>query len=410
MTDLATWLSRIEGMHPSEIELGLARIQTVFDRLELPEITCPIITLTGTNGKGSTQALLKSIYQQAGYRVGVYSSPHLVTFNERIQINEHCISDQDLVAAFEKIEAQRGDVALTFFEFTTLAAFCYFAEQNCDVLLLEVGLGGRLDAVNLLDPTLSIVTNIGLDHTNYLGPTRDSIAREKAGIFRSKQPVVCGDPQPPAALSDIAEQLACPFYAIGRDFYLQSDGDLCAFVTGDRRLEHLPLSAFHPNNLAVALMAVHCLQQILPVQQAEIAQGIAQAKLAGRLQRVPGEVEWVLDVAHNVDSAKVLSDWLRANPCQGKTWALFSMLADKDITGTVNTVAESISHWSAGALDVPRAASKAQLVSALVAERADCYDEFQQAYEQVVQTAQKGDRVVVFGSFYTVAKALEMGV
>lgn len=410
MTDLEAWLSRIEGLHPSTIELGLDRIRQVYQTLDCPSITCPIITITGTNGKGSTVALLKEIYHQAGFRVGAYTSPHLLHFNERIQIGHDCIEDASLVAAFEQIESARGDIALTYFEFTTLAAFYYFAHSQCDVLLLEVGLGGRLDAVNLLDPSLAIVTNIGLDHCDYLGNTREAIGAEKAGIFRQNQIAICGDRRPPDSVLEKADALDCSLFCLGRDSDISLSDEQLRFQFGKTVWTDLPKPLFLLDNVASALMAIVCLNDRLAVDKTAIVQGLESARLPGRLQVMPGDVTWVFDVAHNADSVGALANWLAANPIAGRTWALFSMLADKDIAGTVSRVSDEIQHWSVTCLEAPRAASATQLQSALSGLDYDFHANFKQAYQAILKRAQTGDRVVVFGSFYTVANALEMGV
>lgn len=418
-SSLADWLSWQETQHPTLIDLGLERVSAVLQRMQLAQPPHAVITVAGTNGKGSCVALLESIYRAAGYRTGSYSSPHLLRYNERIRVLGAEVEDACLCAAFERIDTARAGISLSYFEFGTLAALDILQDAQLDVVILEVGLGGRLDAVNILDPDVAVVTSIGIDHVEWLGPDRESIGREKAGIFRAGRPAICGDPEPPHSLQARADALVAPFYRIQHDFGYEVSGDAWTWwgrcADANTRYEHLPLpalrGAFQLQNAATAVMAMQPLMARLPVSAEALHQGLTMVSLPGRFQVQAGPVTHIFDVAHNPHGAAVLARTLQEYPCAGRTLAVFAMLADKDIAGVVAAVCGSIDHWQVAALSTPRAATTAQIMqtvrenapAASVASSASVGEAWRAALGQ----ARQGDRVLVFGSFYTVAEAMQ---
>ncbi len=416
---LADWLSWQETQHPKLIDLGLERVSAVLWRMGLAQPSHAVITVAGTNGKGSCVALLESIYRAAGYRTGSYSSPHLLRYNERIRVLGAEVDDARLCAAFERIDAARAGISLSYFEFGTLAAIDILQRAQLDVAILEVGLGGRLDAVNILEPDVAVVTSIGIDHVEWLGPDRESIGREKAGIFRAGRPAICGDPDPPHSLHARAEELSAPFYRIRHDFGWAVSGDGWTWwgrpAGTSARYEHLPFpalrGAFQLQNAATAVMALQLLMARLPVSAEAIQQGLTEVSLPGRFQMLSGPVTRIFDVAHNPHGAEVLARSLLEYPCTGRTLAVFSMLADKDIAGVVGAMRGSVHHWQVAALPAARAATTAQIMQAVrenapaagVDHSASVGDAWRAAWSQ----ARQGDRVVAFGSFYTVAEAMQ---
>jgi dihydrofolate synthase/folylpolyglutamate synthase len=420
---LDEWLAWQETLHPLAIDLGLERIRPVLLRLALQQPPCAVITVGGTNGKGSSVAMLDAILRAAGYRVGAYTSPHLLRYNERICIDGVAVDDATLCAAFERVDQARQDASLTYFEFGTLAAFSIFAAMQAtaaplDVVILEVGMGGRLDAVNLWDADVALVTAIGIDHTAWLGDTREEIAFEKAGIFRAGRPAVCGDPDPPHTLLQHADKIGAPLYRFGRDFGYNVDGMAWSWWSVTQRRHALPHPAlrgpFQLQNAAGVLMVLELLGQALPlpVNQGDIRQGLSAVQLAGRFQVLPGMPLRILDVAHNPHGAQVLAQSLRTQPCAGQTHAVMSMLADKDIDGVISVMRDVIDVWHVAGLDVPRGVSGAQLAGRLQAAgitSVHVHASVTAAYQQAGSHAQPIDRVVVFGSFYTVAEVLNGG-
>lgn len=415
---LADWLACLEQRHPLSIDMGLARVGEVASRLQLNPAPCPVITVGGTNGKGSTVATLVSIYRATGLRVGCYTSPHLLHFNERIAINGEPVGDAELIAAFAQVEAARGEISLTYFEFTTLAALLLFRQAGLDVMVLEVGLGGRLDAVNVLDADIAVVTSIGIDHIEYLGDSREQIAAEKAGIFRAGKPVVCGDAEPPASLLAQARTLGCRLYCRGRDFDFHAtayDWDWqCAAEPGRRAAAHelpavlraLPRPTLALDNVATALMVVRLAP--LPVSESALRQGLTQARLAGRMQRLAQAPEIILDVAHNPHGAAFLMRQLPPARVGQRSFAVFAMLADKDMAGVVDACRGHIDAWHVASLPVPRGAAATQLLPLLRARGcavAGVHDSVAAALQAARQQAAATDRILVFGSFYTVAAA-----
>lgn len=406
------WLAYIEALHPKSIAMGLDRVQAVANKLQLKP-NFPIITVAGTNGKGSVCAMLSHIYTEAGFSVGCYTSPHLIRYNERVCINSHEISDDDLCTAFAAVEAARGDVALTYFEMGTLAAMWHFCQACLDVVILEVGLGGRLDAVNIFEPNCAIVTAIDLDHMEYLGETREKIGFEKAGIFRANTLAICGDENPPQSLLDYAAQIGSNLALINRDFSINKMAQGWQYVVGDTRFEFLNLGLagdFQGNNAACALHAVTHLQTLLPVSQASIHLGLAQVNLPGRFQQVAANPPIMVDVAHNPQAAKSLAHNLQNMPCNGKTLAVFAMLADKDINAVVSEVKSQIDAWYLADIDAVRGAKALDLQAALnqqaVKKPVQLFTNVTTALAAACIDANKNDRIIVFGSFYTAADAI----
>lgn len=409
--DLSGWLARIEACHPAEIELGLDRLQQVAQRLPLDlESTCKIV-IAGTNGKGSTLAMLDAILSRAGYTTGSYTSPHFLRYNERVCISGQPVDDVTLCEAFELIEQARGATPLTYFEYGTLAALLIFSQRQVDVALLEVGLGGRLDAVNIVDADIALVTTIALDHTDWLGPDRESIGREKAGIFRAGKPALCGDPRPPATLVDYAHELGTPLALQGVDFSYKRSAEYWSWQGNGVTLENLPLPALPLPNAALVLAALQHFPH--PIPERSIREGLAQARLRGRLQPVQlGQVSATVDVAHNPEAAGYLAHWLSQRPCDGQVHLVLGMLADKDIEAVVQILAPVIDVWHPVSLDVPRGAGRERLEAALLGagiarDRIRGADSVDSAVSQL-QSMPAADRLLLAGSFFTVAQALEL--
>lgn len=414
---LDQWLSWLEQLHPSEIELGLQRIRDVAERLQLPKPARQVVTVTGTNGKGSTCAYLAALCRARGMTVGVYSSPHFLHYNERIQINDEMAGDDRICQAFAAIEAVRGDTSLTYFEMGTLAALWIFSRQPLDVVILEVGLGGRLDAVNIVDPDVAVVTGIALDHADWLGHTREDVAREKAGIFRSGVPAVCGDLQPPQSLLDHAASLGTPLKLRGRDFDLAL-GDHCWHWHGQGgqgqslTLNDMPLPALPVENAAVALQAFALLGYGL---DAGTGNTLQQARLTGRLQVVrvdvaDGSRTLILDVAHNPQAAAYVAGWLQQRPLLGQRYAVFGALADKDVDGVLAAMHGQFAGWDIAALPSPRSFSLEQLQQHLqqAGEPWHSHGDIRSALAARLADSSPQDEILVFGSFFTVAQALEL--
>lgn len=411
---LADWLAWQSTLHPKTIDLGLARCQRVAQRLHLTKFSFKIITVAGTNGKGSSVTLLDSIYLAAGYRTGRYTSPHLLEYNERICICGQPVSDEQLCDAFFHIEQARHDDSLTYFEFGTLAALWLFQHYGLDVVILEVGLGGRLDAVNVFDADVALVTQIGIDHVEWLGETRDLIAREKAGIFRPHQPAVCSDPEPPESLLNYAATLETPLYCLNQHFsYQKLNENQWDWHSDLAHYQQLPvpklIGEYQLQNAAGALMVVSLLQARLPVSEAAISQSLQSVQLPGRFQIIPGTVSRIFDVAHNPLGIAAFKTNLQHYPGSGKTHAVVGILKDKAVAAMLAEIAPLIDRWYVAPLDTPRSASGAELVGHLQElnqATITCCDTIATAYRQALRDAQPHDRVVVFGSFYTVAAAL----
>jgi len=412
---LEEWLAYIERQHTQAIALGLDRVRAVADVLQ-QKPWCPVILVGGTNGKGSTCAMLERILLAAGYRVGVYSSPHLLSYNERVRINGRPADDAALCAGFARVEAARGDVALTYFEFGTLAAWETFAAASAplDAIILEVGLGGRLDATNIYEPDCAIVTTVDLDHMDFLGPTREAIGFEKAGIFRPGKPAICGDRAPPQSLLDHAASLGAELQVFGRDFEaLRQDGQWQFKGRGGNRSGLAYPALRGENQLANAscvLTALDALRDRLPVAMQDIRRGLLEAELPGRFQVLPGRPTIVLDVAHNPQAARVLAANLGNMAFHPRTFAVFGMLRDKDIAAVVQAVKHRVDVWLLASLEGPRAASADDLDAILAAEgvesRVECFASPLVAVQRAQELADENDRIVAFGSFLTVAETM----
>jgi len=409
---LDAWLPYIEALHPKSIAMGLDRVRNVANRLELNP-SFPIITIAGTNGKGSTCAMLEAIYMQSGYRVGCYTSPHLVRYNERVRISQKQISDEDLCKAFAAVEHARDDVALTYFEMGTLAAVWHFVKSALDVAILEVGMGGRLDAVNVFEPSCSIITSIDLDHVEYLGDTREKIGFEKAGIYRTNKLAICGDENPPKSLTDYTEKIGANLQLINRDFEVKKTMQGWQYSTLNFSLS-LPALALHGdfqlNNAACAIRATQHLEDILPVPEANIGAALMTVTLMGRFYQIQENPTIIVDVAHNPQAAKSLVHNLQTTPCAGRTLAVFAMLADKDIDGVVCELVPHISAWYLADIHNVRGA-KAQDLRSKISELSklaatSTFKNVTSALQAACKDAAKNDRIVVFGSFYTVADAI----
>lgn len=400
MKTLDDWLRWQENLFLSAIKLGLERIRLVAGRMGLLQLPVPVITVGGTNGKGSTCAMLGQILRQQGYKVGTYTSPHLLRYNERIAINGEPVMDAAICAAFKAIDKARGKTDLTYFEFGTLAAVWCFLQENVDVMVLEVGLGGRLDACNLWDADVAIITGIGIDHVDWLGDNREDIGKEKAGIMRAGKPVVCGDPQPPASIASEAVRVGAKLLQYGRDF--STEGVPAPALRGEVQVR----------NAACVITALQQLAGRLPVSGEAVTSGLAAVTLTGRMQRVHEQPELILDVAHNPQAAMELASWLKKNGVKGKTFAIFSILADKDLAGVVTAMAECVDAWWLVSLPTGRATEIKALETAMRAAGVEtpihvCPD-FQSAWEPLRLSAGKQDRVVAFGSFLVVSGMLEL--
>lgn len=410
---LDDWLRYVERQHPQSIALGLDRVEAVRRQMGLA-VDCPVIVVGGTNGKGSTCAMLEAILRAAGYRTGLYSSPHLLRYNERVRVSGAEAADEALADGFAAVEAARGEVPLTYFEFGTLAAAWLFARENPDALVLEVGLGGRLDAVNVFDADCAVLTSIGIDHVDYLGGTREAIGREKAGIFRAGRPAVVADPQPPQSVLDAASALGTRLMLIGRDFHCRADGAQWMFESPAGRrmtLAHPALrGAMQLRNAGAALAALETLRERLPVAMQDIRRGLAEVSLPGRFQVLPGRPQVVLDVAHNPEAAGVLASNLGASGFAPETIAVLGMLRDKDIEGVLRAMAGRITRWHLATLGGPRGADAQTLERALraagAAEPASRHPSVAAALASARGEAGESDKIVVFGSFLTVAEAM----
>ncbi|HVV67900.1 MAG TPA: bifunctional tetrahydrofolate synthase/dihydrofolate synthase [Gammaproteobacteria bacterium] len=406
---LPDWLSYIETLHPKTIALGLDRVQKVANTLGVRVFNCPIIIVGGTNGKGSCVTFLESILQAAGYRTGTYTSPHLLRFEERGRINNQSINEQQWVTALAEVEKAREEIALTYFEMTTLAVLWLFQRAGLDALILEVGLGGRLDAVNIVDADVAVITTIALDHMDWLGDNREAIGSEKAGIFRRGKPAVCGDFSPPVSIRDYAQKIKAPLYCINQDFNYQQFETSWNWQCADVQYVGLPLPSLPLQNAASALMALQCLPGWVANQDA-IALGLKSASLPGRFQQFTHPVNGILDVAHNPAAAAFLAARLQTLPIVGKTLAVVSILADKDIAGTLQPLLPYVDSWYVSGLAVARGVSSDTMLMQLRDLGVkNCYkaDSVAVAFQNVVAACGKTDRVLVFGSFHTVAEVLE---
>lgn len=412
MTDrsLVDWLAWQETLNPKGIELGLERVRAVWQSLGAPALAGTLITVGGTNGKGSVVAYCDAVLRAAGYRVGTYTSPHLQRYNERVHVDGAEVDDAALCQAFEAIDAARGDTPLTYFEFGTLAAFWLFSRAALDVVVLEVGLGGRLDAVNLVDADLAMVTSVDLDHQDWLGDDREAIGFEKAGIYRRGRPAICGDANPPQRLLAHASTVGADLQVAGRDFRAVRHGEHWDFEGRRGVRRGLPLPAMRGEhqlaNAATMLAGLEAIAERLPVDQRAVREGLLAAQVAGRMEQVPGDPPWLLDVAHNPHAAGALASALADQFVPGRTIAVLAMLADKDAAGVVAALANRVDYWLLAGLDGPRAMSGEQLRGQLPVElTGEVCERLEDALGRARALAGKGDRVLVLGSFLTVGAA-----
>lgn len=405
---LSDWLTYIETCHTNSIELGLERISQVAQNLSVVNFNCPVVTVAGTNGKGSTVALLAAILSAAGYRVGTYTSPHLLRYQERIQIAGHCISDQDLCQAFQQIEKSRADIPLTYFEFGTLAALWTFKQAVLDAIILEVGLGGRLDAVNCIDADLSIISMIDLDHMDWLGDTREKIGFEKSGIMRPNRPCVCGDFAPPQSILNAAQSLACPLYRQGIDFDYKMQSQSWSWNSQQLLLNELPLPNIELQNAATVLQVIELLGDHFVITPLAIKEGLKQVFIPGRFHIIEKNArQIIIDVAHNPAGGACLSKRLANTPCLGNTHAVVGMLEDKDILNTLRSLKHHVDHWYVCDLIEARGEKATKLAQFLLElEVKQSILEFSLpslAFQHAYRKLKKNDRLLVFGSFHTAA-------
>lgn len=415
---IAGWLAYIESLHPKSIEMGLSRVKAVADRLHLRK-PFTVITVGGTNGKGSTCAMLERIYTQAGYRVGCYTSPHLVHYQERVRFNGVEIEDALLCQAFFAVESARAEISLTYFEMGTLAALWAFEQVPLDVVILEVGLGGRLDAVNIVDADCAIVTNVDLDHMEFLGDTREAIGKEKAGIYRPAQIALFGDISPPTSVLHYAQVHGVALKRFGVDYWIEPSLDRAIYhdAQGDVPVEALRLlGRYQWNNAANVIFAVRALQHLLPVGQGAMLQSIRDTEVTGRFQLWRSNPDVILDVAHNPHAARALSANLQQMKAQsgGRILAVFSMLSDKDIASVVETLHPYIDLWAVAPIQHPRAASMEHLTACIRQIAPDAAlvtcENLHAALCTVEKNSTINDKIIVFGSFFTVAAILDLPV
>jgi len=411
---LPEWLALLESRHAETvINMGLDRVRAVKERMQLA-FKCPVIMVAGTNGKGSTCAMLESILLRAGYKVGLYIKPHFLDFNERARINGDMAGNAALVEAFQAVEAARGDISLTYFEFTTLAILHLMAGAGLDVAILEVGLGGRLDAVNVIDADVSIVTSVDIDHVDYLGGTREQIGFEKAGIFRTGKAAICSDPMPPQSLIDHAMEIDADLWLMGRDFNYSGDKQQWNYGGRSQRRNALAYPSLRGANqllnAAAALAALEALRIELPVGAQDVRHGLVTVELPGRFQVLPGRPTVIYDVAHNPHAASALGQNLGNMGFHPYTFAVFGSMHDKDIDGVIRAMADRVDHWCLTNLPSPRAASASELAAKVQAIGPDMhektvtiFDDPGQAFANAMSRAGENDRIVVFGSFLTVA-------
>ncbi len=422
LTSLGDWLAHCERLHPKNIDMGLERVRTVAQLLTL-QFEGPVITVAGTNGKGSTCAMLEACLLQAGYRTGVYTSPHLVHFEERCRVHGDTAKPQDLLPHFARVEAARlqaGEVSLTYFEFTTLAILSLLVSSALDVTILEVGLGGRLDAVNVIDADCAVITSIDLDHMEFLGNDRETIGFEKAGIMRAGRPVVVSDPVPPQSVIDHARALGADLWQFGKDFNFSGDKQQWGWAGRGRRYSGLAYPALRGANQLVnasgVLAALDALRERIPVTAQAVRNGLAMVELPGRFQMVPGQPNLVLDVAHNPHAVAALSENLDAMGFYPTTHAVFGAMADKDVAPMLARIAPLVDRWYFCDLPTPRAASAEQLKAAWQTGNtrkdvsASTHPDPQAALQAAVSVADPADRIVVFGSFFTVGGVLKDGI
>ena len=423
---LDAWLDWQATLNPVEIDLGLERIAEVLQRMGLAnQFECPLIIVAGTNGKGSVVSLLQSMAAAAGLKVCCYTSPHIIRYNERIRINGESIDDASLCSAFERIDRARGEVALTYFEFGTLAAIDLFMQARPDLVIMEIGLGGRLDAVNIMEPDVSVITSIAIDHTDWLGDNREDIGREKAGIMRAHKPVICGDPEPPESLRTTAAQKSAEFFQLGQHYKVESvSAESWSLASPFADLQNLPPPALHgefqKGNAATAIMALQALGSKLAISQDHIRQGLLNARLQGRFEQLHDQPQVVVDVAHNPHAVTSLVAQLRSQAVKGSTRVVLAMLADKPVDEVISILSPIVDHWYSAGLDAEPRGLSAQKMADKIAQHLKQNERLAQApvdvklcaeltvqaaIEAAMRDAQPEDRIIILGSFYTVAAA-----
>ena len=411
---LAEWLAWQETLHTQAIDLGLCRVSRVLKRMNLPDHHTFTISVGGTNGKGSCVAMLDSILRTAGYRTGTYTSPHILRYNERICIDGKAVSDDRIMQAFERIDKAREDTSLSFFEFGTLAALDIFSSENIDVRILEVGLGGRLDAVNIVDANIALIATIDIDHQEWLGHTREAIGHEKAGIFRDGQPAVIADLNVPESVIRAADQLGTPLYKQSHEFGFRREGDTWSWWGEGTPLTGLPLPAISGDHqLLNASAVIQCLQLVKhekPIAEAHVAQGLSDVQLSGRFQFLPGEIPVLLDVAHNPQAVAILAGHLRQYFPGIKIRAIFSVMRDKDIVSMIQQISDVVDSWYLAPLRMPRAAAPEELAEILhnagIHKVKQSFTNVTDACRAARQDADPGDLLLVFGSFFLVSDYL----
>ena len=411
---LTDWLRWQEQLHPNPIDLGLERVRRVLAALRLERLPFQVLTVGGTNGKGSCVAYLDAILRAQGYKVGAYTSPHILRYNERVCVNGREAGNEEICEAFAHVDAARGETSLTYFEFGTLAALEVFCSHKIEVAVLEVGMGGRLDAVNVADPLGALVASVGLDHQEWLGPDRDSIGYEKAGIYRRGRAAICGDRDPPARLRETARQNGADLRVLGQDFEWHDNNGTWTWEGGQTRIGNLLPPALpgriQYDNAASVIALLQAVRKQIRVNEAAIRTGLSQAKITARFERVPGEVELIFDVAHNPDAARVLSANLADTRGPGRTLAVVGMFRDKAAEEVARALADSVDFWFVGGLEGPRSQSAVELArrlqSALPQARFSDHPAVADAWQAARAAARRGDRIVIFGSFQTVAAIL----
>ena len=411
---LGDWLAWQESLHPKDIELGLERCRVVAERMGLLPAPYTVIVVGGTNGKGSSVALLECIYRGAGYRVAAYTSPHLLRYNERIKIGHEAASDAQICAAFCAVEQARQGIALTVFEFGTLAALAIFAGSELDLAILEVGMGGRLDAVNIVDADVAVIATLDIDHVEFLGRTREAIAREKAGIMRPGRPAICSDPQVPQSLITAALAVGAPPELLGQSFHFEDHQDDWTWWSGDCVLDHLPQpslrGSYQLRNAAGVLKTVQCLSARHPVTKDQIANALIGTVLPGRFQHLSGPVEFILDVAHNAQAVEVFVATLMTLPAPRRTHVILGMLRTKDRASVMHSLSRVVDQWHLATVSARQGATSTELYETwqgLVRRgAARTYSSVREAHAGAVQMAQAGDRILTVGSFITVGEVL----
>ncbi len=411
---LADWLAWQESLHPTEIELGLERSRAVAERLGVLAPAATVLTVAGTNGKGSTVAMLDTTYGLAGYRVGTYTSPHLLRYNERIKVAGVPVDDDLICDAFVQVDAARGDTPLTFFEFGTLAALVIFAAAKLDIMILEVGMGGRLDAVNIVDPSVAVIATLDIDHVEWLGNTREAIAREKAGIMRAHTPAVCSDPEVPLSLHECARAVGADLSVLGVGFHFSEEAQTWQWWSGKTLLEALPrpalLGGYQLRNAAGVLKVIDLLQARHPLSFEQIAAGLSGVSLRGRFQRIAGAYDVILDVAHNAQAVSAFVANLASLPPVPRTHVVLGMLKTKDRLSAMRTLEPMVDCWHLASVAATRGASAAELYetwSGLTRKSAAAtYDSITAAWRAATEQAKPGERILVIGSFVTVGEVL----